>query len=184
MQDLFGKLSYQNFGRVLHERQEFREILGSLVWKDVLAVSQSKVTVEGARIGGEGWVPWRMQLPFPDITHPGISKRGAPMGRQAVVVLTPAGNSLQSSTLLLDSENPRWEGSSVVKCTSCTCFNFSTTHGFCRNLICQGPPLSPLLLLLPRHCKKDRLPSTDPAPTFIQLTEEPSMGPIHSTGVC
>lgn len=79
-----------------------------------------------------------MQLPFPDITHPGINKRGAPMRRRAVVVLTPAGNSLQSSTLLLDSENPQWEGSSVAKCTPCTCFNFSTTHGICRNLICQG----------------------------------------------
>lgn len=90
----------------------------------------------------------------------------------------------QSSTLLLDSENPQWEGSSVATCTSCTCFNFPTTHGFCRNLICQGTPLPPLLLLLPLSYKKDRLPSTYPIPTFIQLTQEPSMGPIHSFGVC
>lgn len=41
----------------------------------------------------------------------------------------------QSSTLLLDSENPQQEGSFVA---TRTCFNFSTTHGFCRNLICQG----------------------------------------------
>lgn len=129
-------------------------------------------------------MPWRMQLPFPDITHPGISKRGAPMSRRAVVALTPAGNSLQSHTLLLDSENPQWEGSSVAKCTCGTCFNFSTTHGFCRNLICQGPPLPPLILLLQLHCKKDRLPSTYPIPTFIQLTQEPSVEPILSTGVC
>lgn len=70
----------------------------------MLPLEQIRITVKEARIGGEdaAGMP-RLHTSRHKQGRPG----GVPMSRWAVVVLTPTGDSLQSTTLLLGSKHPQ-----------------------------------------------------------------------------